>query len=370
MKPIIIKTPKGRRKIGPGQPAFIVAEMSGNHNQSYEKAVKIIHAAAKAGVDAIKLQTYTPDTMTINSDKKWFFLKNKGAPESWGKANLYKLYDTAYTPWAWQPKLKKIAEKLGLVFFSTPFDATAVDFLKKMNVPCYKIASYEATDIPLLVKVARTKKPIIISVGFASRGEIALAIKTLRKNGAKEIAVLHCVTGYAASAQPQDMNLATIRDISKKFDVVSGFSDNNAGIKYPLWAVLSGASIIEKHFLLKRSDGGPDARFSLKPAEMKKMVGLIRKAEIALGRAHYGPASEAEKNYRRLRRSIFAVKDIRKGQKFTKDNIQVIRPAYGLESKYYSKVIGKKAALDIERETPLTWKHILSRRMLRNSIDV
>lgn len=368
MKPISIKTPRGWRKIGPGQPTFIVAEMSGNHNQSYKKAVEIIHAAAKVGVDAIKLQTYTPDTITINSNKKWFFIKSKDAPESWGKTNLYKLYDTAYTPWSWQPKLKKIAEKLGLVFFSTPFDTTAVNFLKKMDVPCYKIASYEATDIPLLEKVASTKKPIIISVGFASLNEIALAIKTLRKNGAKEIAVLHCVTGYTAFARPQDMNLATIRDISKRFGVVSGFSDNNAGIEYPLWAMLFGASIIEKHFLLKRSDGGPDARFSLEPPEMKKMVDLIRKAEIALGKTHYGPTSEAEQDYRRLRRSIFVVKDIKKGQKFTKDNIRVIRPAHGLEPKYYSKILGKKASQDIKRGTPLIWKYVLNGKTSRATL--
>ncbi len=356
-----MKTPVitiGKRKIGPGHPCFVIAEVSANHHQKYEEAEAIIRAAKEAGADAVKLQTYTPDTMTIDSDKKWFFLGGKDTPESWKKTNLYKLYGTAYTPWEWQPKLKKYAESLGLIFFSTPFDATAVDFLEKMKVPCYKIASYEATDIPLLKKVASTKKPVIMSVGFAELSEVKESIKSLHAAKAKEIAILHCVTAYSGDPKPEFMNLNTIRDIAERFNVVSGFSDNNAGIETPIASVYAGASIVEKHVTLDRKLGGPDARFSIEPQELAEMVRGIRRAESALGKVQYGPVNRDEKNYKNLRRSLFAVADIKKGEKFTPKNVRVIRPAYGLPPKEYDRVIGKRASRSIERGEPLTKKDI------------
>ncbi len=347
------------RFVGPGHPCLIVAEISANHNQSFDRAVEIIKAAASAGVDAIKLQTYTPDTMTIDSDKEWFMVRGKGNPDSWQGKMLYDLYKTAYTPWDWQPKLKQVANDLGLILFSTPFDETAVDFLEGMAVPCYKVASYEATDIPLLKKIAGTGKPIIISVGFASLEETKEAIETLRGSGAKEIAVLHCVTAYSDDPSYEDMNLKTINDLRERFGVVSGFSDNNAGIEVPVMAVLAGASIIEKHFTLRRSDGGPDSRFSLEPDEVKEMIKRIREAESTLGKVHYGTVNEAEEYNKRFRRSIFAVKNIRKGERFTHENIRVIRPAFGLPPRDLDKVLMRSAKDDIEIGTPLSWDMIL-----------
>ena len=349
----------GNRFVGPGHPCFIVAEVSANHNQSFDRAVDIIKAAASAGADAVKLQTYTPDTMTISSDKGWFLVDSQDSPGSWKGRTLYELYKTAYTPWEWQPRLKKIADDLGLILFSTPFDETAVDFLKKMNVPCYKIASYEATDVPLLKKIASTGKPVIISVGFASLGEVREAVDTLREGGTREIIVLHCVTAYSDKPRYEDMNLRTIADIRERFGVISGFSDNNAGIEIPIMAVLAGASVLEKHFTLRRSDGGPDSRFSLEPDEMKEMVEKIRQAEKTLGAVHYGPISEAEEYNKRFRRSIFAVKDIKEGEILTRDNVRVIRPAFGLPPRDFDKVLTKSAKIDIDRGTPLSWDMIL-----------
>ena len=344
----------GNRKVGPGEPTFIITEVSGNHHQNYAEAEAIIRAAAKAGSDAIKLQTYTADTMTIDSDKEWFFLGGKDTPPSWKEQNLYNLYGTAYTPWEWQPKLKELTESLGMVFFSTPFDETAVDFLESIDVPCYKVASYEATDLPLLKKIASTGKPVIISIGFASLLEVEEAISTLRHAGVKDVIVLHCVTAYSGEPNPSLFNLSTISDIAKRFDVVAGFSDNNAGIDFPIMAVAAGASAIEKHVTLRRSEGGPDARFSLEPNELAEMVQGIRNVEKLMGTPHYGPASEDEEQYKTLRRSIFVVADIKKGDVFTKENIRVIRPAYGLAPRYYEEVLGKRATQDIERGDPLT----------------
>lgn len=348
----------GNRIIGQGYPCFIVAEVSANHLQRFDKAIQIIKECAKAGADAIKLQTYTPNTMTINSEKKWFVVGGRRNPASWQGKTLYQLYQKAYTPWEWQPKLKKITEDLGLILFSTPFDETAVDFLEKMAVPCYKIASYEATDIPLLKKVASTKKPVIISVGFASLSEVTEAIRTLRKYGSKEIAVLHCITSYSDTPTPQSANLKTITDIRDRFPVVSGFSDNNTGIDIPVTAAIMGASIIEKHVILNRSDKSPDARFSLEPDELKMMVQEIRFAEKAIGKVHYGPANKEEEYNKRFRRSIFVIKDIKRGETFTHENIRVIRPAFGLPPKYFDKVIGKVAARNIERGSPISWNLI------------
>jgi len=348
----------GKRTIGAGHPCFIIAEVSANHNQKFAKAVAIIKAAAKAGADAIKLQTYTPDTMTIDSNKKWFVVGGKDNPKAWKGKTFYNLYQKAYTPWEWQPKLKKIAESLGLFLFSTPFDSSAVDFLETMNVLFYKIASYEANDIPLIKRVALTKKPVIISVGFATLPEVKLAVSTLRKNGAKDIAVLHCLTAYSDKPQPENANLATIQDIQKRFNVVNGFSDNNGGIEVPVIAASLGASIIEKHVTLRRSDEGYDARFSLEPAEFKEMVERIRFAEQVRGRVHYGPNNEAERYNKQFRRSLFVVEDMKKGEKFTTKNVRSIRPAYGLHTKFFDTILGKQATKDIERGTPLSWKLI------------
>lgn len=352
INPIKIKTSKGIRLIGPGQPAFIIAEMSGNHNQSFNKAKEIINAAANAGADAIKLQTYTADTMTIDCDNKYFQVKVNRA---WKGQTLYNLYKKAYTPWEWQAKLKKYGEAKGLLVFSTPFDNTAVDFLKKINVELYKIASFEIVDIPLLEKIGKTKKPVIMSRGMATLSEIKLAVKILKKNGCPQVAILHCVSGYPAKAQ--EMNLSTIPDIVKKFKVVAGLSDHILNTTVSIAAAALGASIIEKHLTIKRSDGGPDAAFSLEPQELKDMIKAVHQIELAIGKPNYNiTKSEAENII--FRRSLFAVKNIKKGEKFTSVNVRSIRPACGLAPKYYKKVIGSIAAKDIERGTPLAKKLI------------
>lgn len=342
----------GKRKIGKGNPVFIIAEISGNHNQDFKKAKKLVEEACKAGVDAVKLQTYTPDTLTINSSKKWFQIK---VNPSWKGKTLYQLYKEAYTPWEWQPKLKKIAENYGVPLFSTPYDKTAVDFLEKMNVSAYKVASFEIGDIELLKKIASTKKPVIISRGMASIEEIRLALKTLRENGAFKIAVLHCVSSYPAKIE--EMNLATIPDIKKRFNVVSGLSDHSLGIVAAITSVPLGASIIEKHFTLNRKDGGPDAAFSLEPSELKELVESVREAEKAIGGIHYGVGEKESENII-FRRSLFVVKNMKVGEKFSRENIRSIRPGYGLAPKFLPKVLGKKAAKNIEQGTPLNWNLI------------
>lgn len=341
----------GKRRIGPTYPVFIVAEMSGNHNHSFKRALKIIDAAASAGADAIKLQTYTPDTLTIKSDKKWFRIGGKGP---WSGQTLYELYQQTYTPWEWQPKLKKYAEKKGLIFFSAPFDETAVDFLEKMRVPAYKIASFEIGDLELLRRISRTRKPVIVSRGMASLAEIKLALKTLKSAGAKQVALLHCVNAYPS--RPEDMNIKTIPDIIKRFNVISGISDHSLGNVAAIASVALGGSIIEKHLTLSRKDHGPDATFSLEPAEFKNLARTVRDLEKALGRVSYGAGVHELPNLV-FRRSLFAVKDIKKGEPFTKDNIRSIRPGYGLAPKHYKDVIGKRALVDIEQGTPLDKKH-------------
>ncbi|MFH1451234.1 MAG: pseudaminic acid synthase [bacterium] len=342
----------GKREIGPGQPVFIVAEMSGNHNQSFKRAKELVEAACDAGVDAIKLQTYTADTLTIDSSEKWFQVK---VNESWKGKSLYELYQEAYTPWAWQPKLKEIAEKRGVLLFSTPFDETAVDFLDKMKVPVYKVASFEIGDLELLKKIASKKKPVILSRGMASLEEIRLALSTLKKNGASDIALLHCVSSYPARIE--DMNLATINDMRKRFGVVSGLSDHSLGISAAIAAVVLGASIIEKHFTLRRVDGGPDASFSLEPKELKQLVIAIREVEKAIGRIQYGAGKKESENIV-FRRSLFAVEDIEANELFTRKNIRCIRPGYGLAPKLLPRVLGKKAKEKIKKGTPLKWNLI------------
>jgi len=360
---LTIKTAKGEKKIGAGHPVFVMAELSGNHMQDYDRAVKLVRAAADAGADAVKLQTYTADTITLDSDKEWFRVGGKDNPKDWQGQTLYQLYQKANTPWDWHPKLQKIAESLGRIFFSTPFDDTAVDFLEKLDVPVYKIASYEATDIPLLKKVAATGKPVILSVGFATIEEIELAVKTLRENGCREIALLHCLTSYGKAPSPNTAFLANIQDLADRFGAVSGFSDNNAGIELPIAAVRAGATIVEKHLTLSRAEGGPDAQFSLEPSEFAEMTRQIRAVEKETrqreaGEVRYGPANEQEEYNKRFRRSIFVARNIAAGEKFIAENVRVVRPAFGLEPKYYEKVLGRVATSDIEAGTPLKWNLI------------
>lgn len=353
---IKIKTPKGTRKIGEGQPVFVIAEMSGNHNQDIRRAYKIVDAAAEAGADAVKLQTYTADTITINCDKKYFQVR---VNDAWKGQTLHSLYKKAYTPWGWQPKLKKYAEKKGLMLFSTPFDNTAVGFLEKMKVALYKVASFEVVDIPLLERIGKTKRPVIMSRGMSSAEELKLAIRTLKKNGCPQVAVLHCVSSYPA--KPEEMNLATVPAIKKKFGIVAGLSDHTLGNEISIAAVALGANIIEKHLTLSRKDGGPDAGFSLEPKELKELVKSVRDVERAVGNPSLRTGKNESENII-FRKSLFVVRDMKKGEKFSADNIRSIRPGHGLEPKHYHKVIGKTAAIDIEKGEPLAWPMIMIKK--------
>ncbi|PIS05295.1 MAG: pseudaminic acid synthase [Candidatus Buchananbacteria bacterium CG10_big_fil_rev_8_21_14_0_10_42_9] len=354
-KSFAIKTSKGQKNVGFGFPCFIIAEMSANHEQDYDQAVAIIKAAAAAGADAVKLQTYTADTLTIDSDQEWFQVDGKDNPESWKNQSFYELYQKAYTPWEWHADLQKLAHELGLIFFSTPFDNSAVDFLEQLQVPCYKIASYEATDIPLLKKVAATCKPVILSVGFASLEEIELALKTLKDNGAKDVALLHCTASYSLEPKVENTHLATMLDLADRFNVVVGFSDNMGGIEVPALAAAKGASIIEKHLVINHDGKALDNTFSLDQKEFAKMVEKIREQEKVMGNISYGPRTKQEEGNKRFRRSLFAVQDIKKGEPFTPNNVRVIRPANGLPPKDYEKVLTKMAKSDIRRGTPLSW---------------
>lgn len=338
-----------RRQISTGNPTYIIAEMSANHNKDFDTAVKILEQAKKAGADAVKLQTYTPETITIDCDNDYFKIKGT----IWEGKNLFQLYKEAYTPWEWQPKLKKIADTLKLDLFSTPFDDTAVDFLEKMNVPAYKIASFELVDIPLLKKVAATGKPVIMSTGMATLGEIKEAVDTLKENNCKDIALLKCTSAYPASAE--DANLRTIPDISKTFNVPAGLSDHTMGSTVAVTAVALGACIIEKHFCLNRNNSGPDASFSMEPDEFRQMVEEIRTAEKALGKISY-ELTQSQETSKAFRRSLFAIENIEKGDLFTHKNIRSIRPNNGLPPKHLEAILGEKAKIDIKKGTPLTWE--------------
>jgi len=344
--------PINQRVIGAGQPTYLIAELSANHNQNFEQAVALLRAAKDAGADAIKLQTYTPDTLTLQSDKEYFRISGGTL---WDGRTLYDLYGEAYTPWEWQPKLKAIANDLGLDLFSTAFDPTAVDFLEAMNVPVHKIASFEITDLPLIEKMARTGKPLIISTGMATIGEIEEAVNAARNAGAEQIALLKCTSAYPAP--PDEMNLRTIPHLSQAFSVPVGLSDHTLGIAVPVAAVALGACIVEKHFTLSRATPGPDSAFSLEPHEFKAMVEAIRIAEKALGRVHYG-VTENDAKSRVFRRSLFVVKDVHAGEMFTEENVRSIRPGNGLAPQHLPEVLGRHAAQDIEKGTPLRWELI------------
>jgi pseudaminic acid synthase len=342
----------GNRIIEENYPVYIIAELSANHNQDFDQAVQLIKAAKEAGADAIKLQTYTADTMTIDCDNKYFRI---GKGTIWEGKNLYELYKEAYTPWDWQSKLKEIANDLGMDLFSTPFDETAVDFLEKMDVPAYKIASFELVDIPLIQYVAGTGKPIIISTGMATLAEIDEAVTAAREAGCKEIAILKCTSAYPAD--PAEMNLRTIPHLAETFGVPVGLSDHTLGFAVPVAAVVLGTCIIEKHFTLSRAIPGPDSAFSLEPHEFKAMVDAIRTAEKALGKVSYA-VSEHEAASRVFRRSLFIVKDMNAGETFTTENVRSIRPGYGLHTRFKKDVIGRKASQQISRGAPLKWRLI------------
>lgn len=342
----------GNSHIGDQCPVFIVAEMSANHNMNFERAKNIIEAAKYAGADAIKLQTYTADTITIDCDNSYFQI-NQGT--LWDGTSLHKLYQTAYTPWEWQKELKQYAESLGLVCFSSPFDLTSVDFLETIDVPAYKIASFEITDIPLIRKVARLGKPVIISTGIAYLEDIDLAIKTCKEEGNEKVILLKCTSSYPA--KPESMNLKTISSMKDTFDCVVGLSDHSFGSAVAVAAVAMGAKVIEKHLTLKRSDGGPDSQFSMEVDEFKEMCEQIRIAEKAIGVVSYDLTYEQKKE-REHARSIFVVDDIKEGEKFSEKNIRSIRPGFGMHTKYYEDVIGKKARKNIKRGTPLSWEMV------------
>jgi pseudaminic acid synthase len=339
------------RAIGCGYPSYIIAEMSANHNQDFGQAVRILEAAKEAGADAIKLQTYTPDTLTIDCDNEYFQVKGT----LWDGRTLYDLYEEAYTPWDWQPRLKEIASELGLDFFSTPFDETAVDFLEAVGVPAYKVASFEIVDLPLLHRIARTGKPIVMSTGMAMLAEIDEAVHTIREAGGGQLALLKCTSAYPAP--PEEMNLRTIPHLAEAFEVPVGLSDHTLGIAVPLAAVALGACIVEKHLTLSRDIAGPDSAFSLEPPEFKAMVEAVRVAEKARGRVCY-EVTEQEAASRVFRRSLFVIQDLKAGEVLTEANVRSIRPGYGLHTRYLEEVIGKRASQDIRRGTPLNWQLI------------
>jgi len=348
MKPTITI---GGRKIGPGEPPYIIAEMSGNHNGELERAIKLVHAARDAGADAVKLQTYTADTITIDHDGPEFTIKGG----LWDGRTLYDLYHEAHTPWEWQPRLKAEADKLGLHLFSSPFDPTAVDFLEEMDVPAYKVASFEIVDIPLIKKIAATGKPMIMSTGMANLGEIQEAVNAARDAGCNELALLHCVSGYPAPAE--EYNLRTIAHMSEAFGVVAGLSDHTLGTAVPTAAVALGADVVEKHFTLARADGGPDAAFSLEPDEFKLMVEACRTAFEAKGAVNYSRTG-AESGNVQFRRSLYVVREVKAGETFTSENVRSIRPGFGLAPRHLSEILGCRAKTNISRGEPLSWEHL------------
>jgi pseudaminic acid synthase len=339
----------GDRRIGLGQPVYIIAELSANHHQDFERAARLIDAAKDAGADAIKLQTYTPDTITIRSDRSEFRI---AGGTLWDGRSLYDLYGEAFTPWDWQPKLKQMANDAGLALFSSPFDETAVDFLEEMDVPVYKVASFELVDIPLIQKMARTGKPLMISTGMATSEEIEEALAAARQEGATEIALLKCTSAYPSPAD--EMNLRTIPELARKFDVPTGLSDHSMGIAVPVAAAALGACIIEKHLTLSRADHGRDSAFSLEPAEFRSMVDAVRFTEAALGIAQFGPSAHEQASLA-FRRSLFVVEDVKSGETFTSKNVRSIRPAHGLHTRHLHAVLGRRAVCDVERGTPLSW---------------
>jgi pseudaminic acid synthase len=338
------------KKIGTGHPPFVVAEMSGNHNQSLERALEIVEAAAKAGVHALKLQTYTADTMTLDINEGEFYINN---PNSlWHGNSLYELYQQAYTPWEWHKPIFDRCQELGIIGFSTPFDATAVDFLESLGVPCYKIASFENTDVPLIRKVASTGKPMIISTGMATISELDEAVRTARSSGCQDLILLKCTSTYPAT--PENSNLLTIAHIRDLFDVQVGVSDHTMGIGVAIASVAFGATFIEKHFTLCRADGGVDSAFSMEPEEMQQLVVETERAWQAVGKINYG-ATEAEKSSLTFRRSLYIAQDMKAGDILSPENLKAVRPGLGLPPKYYDVILGTKIKKDVTKGTPVDW---------------
>ena len=340
------------RQIEMHKNVYIVAEISANHGKEFDHVVRSLYAAQESGADAVKLQTYTPDTLTVQSSQEYFRISGGTL---WDGRTLYDLYREAYMPWNWQPKLKIIADEIGLDFFSTAFDPTAVDFLEDIGVPVHKVASFEIVDIPLIRKMARTGKPLIISTGMATLSEIEEAVQAARESGAAQIALLKCTSAYPAPSQ--EMYLRTIPHLAEAFQVQAGLSDHTRGISVPVAAVALGACIVEKHFTLSRATPGPDSAFSLEPHEFKAMVDAIRTVEKALGNVHYG-VGERESKSRVFRRSLFVVKDIKAGEILTRENVRSIRPGHGLHTRYLNKVLGWHAKQDLQTGTPLSWNVI------------
>lgn len=338
------------RKIGSNHKPFIIAEMSGNHNQSLERALAIVEAAAKAGAHALKIQTYTADTMTLNLENPDF--KIEDSDSLWKGNTLYQLYQQAYTPWEWHKPIFDRARELGMIPFSTPFDETAVDFLEELDVPMYKIASFENTDIPLIKKVASTGKPMIISTGMATVAELDETVRAAREAGCKDLVLLKCTSTYPAS--PENTNILTIPHMRELFNCQVGLSDHTMGVGVAVASVALGATVIEKHFTLSRADGGVDSAFSMEPDEFNALVTETERAWLSLGNIKYGPTSAEEKSLK-FRRSIYVCKDIKAGEVFSKDNIRIIRPGNGLPPKYYDFVLGRVSKYNLKAGTPLTF---------------
>lgn len=343
----------GNRYVGEGERTFLVAEISANHLQDYGRAEAIIRAAKEAGADAVKLQTYTPDTITLDCDNDYFQITQGTI---WDGTTLHKLYEEAYTPWEWQPKLMELANGLGMECFSSPFDATAVDFMREMDMPAYKVASFEINDIPLIRRIARIGKPVIFATGIAYLEDIERALAVCREEGNEQAILLKCTSTYPSPYE--DMNLKVIPHMAETFDCLTGLSDHSMGTAVAVASVALGAKMVEKHLTLSRSDGGPDAAFSMEPEEFRKMAEEIRIVEKALGRVTY-ELTEKQKKSREDGRSLFVVKDMKEGEAFTEENVRSIRPAFGMHTMYYDEIIGKKARADIAKGTPLDWKYIL-----------
>ena len=341
-----------QRPIGEGHPVYVIAEISANHNHDYDKTVRLIDAAHAAGADAVKLQTYTADTLTLDCDKPHFQIQQGTI---WDGQTLHQLYAGASMPWDWQPKLKQHADSIGITLFSSPFDLSAVAFLESLHVPDYKIASFEIVDTGLLAAVAKTGKPVIVSTGMATLEEIQLAVETLNENGCSQVCLLKCTSAYPAT--PNSMNLATIRELRQQFGIPIGLSDHTLCHTAAVTSVALSASVIEKHITMSRDDGGPDSSFSLEPEEFSELIRQVRTAEATIGKVHFGPNENDAANIA-FRRSLFAVADIQTGETFTKDNVRSIRPGNGLAPKHLAKVLASTAAKAIERGTPLSWDDI------------
>lgn len=343
----------GKRYVGEGEKTFVVAEVSANHLQDYGRAEAIIKAAAQAGADAVKLQTYTPDTITLDCDNDYFQITQGTI---WDGTTLHKLYEEAYTPWEWQPRLMEYANGLGLECFSSPFDDTAVDFMKEMDMPAYKVASFEINDIPLIRKIAGLGKPVILATGIAYLEDMERALQVCKEEGNEQVVLLKCTSAYPSPYE--EMNLKVIPSMAQVFDCITGLSDHSMGTAAAVASVALGAKMVEKHLTLSRADGGPDGAFSMEPDEFKKMVDEIRIVEKALGKVTY-ELSEKQKRSREDGRSLFVVKNMKEGEIFTEENVRSIRPAFGLHTMYLDEIMGKRARTDISKGTPLDWKLIL-----------